>query len=337
MKGQLPPNEKTSLSSEKREPGISIILPTLNAERTLAACLDNIISQDYPRDKIEIVIADGGSTDNTLKIAEPLVDKIIENPLKIEEAGKPLAIDIAKNEILAFIDSDNMLASTNNIRRMVEPFIDPEIVGSEPLYYKYRKTDGMITRYCSLIGCDDAIYPYLRSYDRFCHFKGKWTEKIVTILEDNPKYIKFLLNKGEIPTMGANGFFVRKDAFKKTKYTPLHVHTNTIHDLVNLDYNCMAKVKIGIVHLHGETIRTYVKKKIRRIRKHFLWRGYLKSSPLERICLLKFIFSTLTVFPLARDVVRGYKKVPDRSWLFHFVACFLSLYTYGLGVLGFIV
>lgn len=333
LKTQLSPAQKAFHSIEKVEPGISIILPTLNAERTLAACLNNLICQDYPRDKIEIIIADGGSTDNTLKIAEPLVDRIIENPFKIEEAGKPIAIDIAKNEILAFIDSDNILSSAKDIRRMVEPFVDTEIVGSEPLYYEYRKIDGLITRYCSLIGGDDAIYPYLGSYDRFCHFKGKWTEKPITIIEDNINYLKFQLNKGEIPTMGANGFFVRKEAFKKTNYKPLHIHTNTIHQLVSLNYNCMAKVKIGVVHLHGENVHTYVKKKIRRIQKHYVWQGYYEDSPLERIRLLKFIFSTLTVFPLARDVVRGYKKVPDHAWLFHFVACFLSLYTYGLGVL----
>jgi glycosyltransferase involved in cell wall biosynthesis len=326
---------KAPISLEEIAPTISIIIPTLNAERTLAVCLNSIRDQDYPRDKIEIIIVDGGSKDNTLKIAEPYVNKIIRNPLVIEEAGKPLAIDIAKNEIIAFIDSDNIIPSTKGIRRMIEPFNDPEIVGSEPLYYEYRRKDGLITRYCSLIGGDDAIYPYLGNYDRFCHFKGKWTEIPLIMMEDKGNYLKIELNKGVIPSMGANGFFVHKEALKKTRYKPLHIHTNTIHELVNSEYNCMAKVKIGVVHLHGENTSTYVKKKIRRIQKHFLWKKYYEYNPVERLSLLKFILFTLTLFPLARDVVRGYKKIPDHSWLFHFIACFLSLFAYGLGVLGY--
>ncbi len=47
---------------------ISIIIPTLNSARTLKDCLDSIAIQDYPKDKIEIIIADGGSTDDTMAI-----------------------------------------------------------------------------------------------------------------------------------------------------------------------------------------------------------------------------------------------------------------------------
>ena len=51
-------------------PSISIVIPTYNSERTLSLCLGSIAEQDYPREKIEIIIADGGSKDRTLEIAE---------------------------------------------------------------------------------------------------------------------------------------------------------------------------------------------------------------------------------------------------------------------------
>ena len=47
---------------------ISIIIPTLNSAKTLKDCLESIVAQDYPEDKIEIIIADAGSTDGTLNI-----------------------------------------------------------------------------------------------------------------------------------------------------------------------------------------------------------------------------------------------------------------------------
>ena len=60
----------TDDSSADRDPRVSIVIPTLNSGATLGECLQAIRSQAYSRDKVEIVVADAGSTDDTLKIAE---------------------------------------------------------------------------------------------------------------------------------------------------------------------------------------------------------------------------------------------------------------------------
>jgi glycosyltransferase involved in cell wall biosynthesis len=129
----------TSLQeSQKSNPSISIITPTYNSAKTLASCLDSIENQDYHGD-IEIIIADGGSTDSTLEIGQKYTDNIYPNPLKTGEAGKAVCVKHAKNEIIALIDSDNILPSKDWLSRMIEPFQDREIAGSEPLYYTYRR------------------------------------------------------------------------------------------------------------------------------------------------------------------------------------------------------
>jgi glycosyltransferase involved in cell wall biosynthesis len=72
---------KTSMQeSQKSYPSISIITPTYNSAKTLSFCLDSIKNQDYNGD-IEIIIANGGSTDSTLEIAQKYTDKIYPNPL----------------------------------------------------------------------------------------------------------------------------------------------------------------------------------------------------------------------------------------------------------------
>ncbi|KKU38295.1 MAG: Glycosyl transferase family 2 [Candidatus Amesbacteria bacterium GW2011_GWA1_46_35] len=51
-------------------PGVSIIIPVLNNERTIKKCLECVTFQDYPKNKVEILILDGGSTDKTIAISK---------------------------------------------------------------------------------------------------------------------------------------------------------------------------------------------------------------------------------------------------------------------------
>ncbi|MDO8727310.1 MAG: glycosyltransferase [Candidatus Methanoperedens sp.] len=151
---------KTSMhGTPQSNPSISIITPTYNSAKTLSSCLDSIKTQDYNGD-IEIIIADDGSTDSTIEIAQKYTDKIYPNPLKTGEAGKAASVKHAKNEIIALIDSDNILPSRDWLFRLAEPFQDREIAGTEPLYYTYRKEDGYITRYCAMLGMNHTIERY---------------------------------------------------------------------------------------------------------------------------------------------------------------------------------
>lgn len=51
-------------------PDIAVIIPTLNEERFIAACLDSVLQQNYPIDKMDILVLDGGSADDTTAIVE---------------------------------------------------------------------------------------------------------------------------------------------------------------------------------------------------------------------------------------------------------------------------
>lgn len=201
-------------------PSISVVVPTYNSERTLAQCLESVARQDYPREKIEIIVADGGSKDKTLEIAEKFeVDKILHNPLRTGEAGKAVGVQVVKNEIVAFIDSDNILPSLNWLGAMVEPFNDQVIAGAEPLYYTYRRGDALITRYCALMGMNDVLCFFLENYDRYNFVTERWTKLKVNAV-DRGDYLVVDLDEGNIPTMGANGFLVRAEAFESVDYQP---------------------------------------------------------------------------------------------------------------------
>lgn len=117
----------------KKLPKVSFIIPTLNAGMILHRCLTSIRNQQYPQKKIEIIIADGGSTDNTLEIAKSFGVKVISNPEILHEPGKSRAARVARGDILFYTDADNILADSAWLLRMTKPYMEESnIVGFLP-------------------------------------------------------------------------------------------------------------------------------------------------------------------------------------------------------------
>jgi len=325
-------------------PSVSIIIPTYNSARTLSFCLDSISTQIYPRDLLEIIIADAGSLDGTLGIIEGFKKssefqncRVVSNPLKTGEAGKAAGLKHATKEIIALIDSDNILPEKDWLSRMMEPFQDPEIIATEPIEYTYRETDGFITRYCALIGMNDPLCMYLGNYDRYNVITGKWTEMPV-IAEDKGSFLKVRLNPQKLPTIGANGFCIRHGALKKCEITDYLFDIDVLSEILHMNPDLkVAKVKIGIIHLFSGDVSTFVRKQKRRI-KDFLYfsEASLRKFPWNAVSkarLIKFVVYCLTGVPLIIQSLIGYRRKPDRAWFFHAPACWITLFVYGWGTL----
>jgi glycosyltransferase involved in cell wall biosynthesis len=315
---------------------VSILIPTLNAGRVLNTCLESIAAQIYPGNLIEIVIADGGSTDDTLAIATHHGAKVFPNPLKTGEAGKAVALKHATGEIVAFVDSDNILPRTDWLARMVEPFDDAEIVGSEPLEYTWRPTDGFITRYGALMGMNDPFCLFVGNYDRYNTITGRWTEMPVAV-QDRGNYLKLTLDGAALPTIGANGFMARRSALSSCSVQDYFFDIDVVYELLQHGHCRFAKVKVGIVHLFSGDLRTFIRKQARRVKDYFYYsrsnrRQYpWKSAPKKG--LVKFILYCITIFPLIAQSLIGYRRKPDRAWFFHPFACWMTLLVYAYGTL----
>lgn len=331
-------------------PSISIIIPTLNSQRTLGLCLESIAMQEYPQDLLEIIIADAGSTDRTLSIVDDfrassgIKTSVYQNPMKTAEAGKAVGVKHAKNNITAFIDSDNILPHPHWTEKMVDPFKDQDIIASEPIEYTYRATDGYITRYCALLGMNDPLCLFLGNYDRYCTLTKRWTEMPYKE-EDKGSYLKIELDKKHLPTIGANGFLIRRSALEKCNIGNYLFDIDVIYELLNAT-NCInfqvarksvkfAKVNTDIIHIFSGDIKTFARKQKRRIRDYLYYdklgvRKYPWKSA-SKAKLWRFILSCLIVIPLLTQTIEGYIKKPDNAWFFHTIACWLTLWEYGWG------
>ena len=91
---------------------VSIIVPCYNEQSTIHLLLNAIHRQTYPRSMMEVVIADGGSTDGTRaaiqdwQAAHPdLQVNLVDNPKKIIPAGLNTAIKAASGEIIVRLDA----------------------------------------------------------------------------------------------------------------------------------------------------------------------------------------------------------------------------------------
>lgn len=314
-------------------PSISIIVPTFNSGRVLRLCLESIVAQGYPKELVEVVIADAGSTDDTLEIARKYPVKIVQNSLKTGEAGKAAGYHAAKNEIIAFVDSDNVLPETNWLARMIQPYADPEINGTEPIVYSYREGDGAITRYCALMGMNDPLCFFLGNYDRLNLITGKWTE-IELKEEDKGDYVKIeFLSDRSFPTIGANGFTVRKSALDLCGIGDYLFDIDVVYELYTRGMRKFAKVKIGIVHLFSGNMETFVRKTKRRVKDYLYYsklgvRKYPWKS-LKVSGLVKFILYTCLVFPLFFQALIGYTRKRDTAWFYHIPFCIITLWIYG--------
>jgi glycosyltransferase involved in cell wall biosynthesis len=313
-------------------PSISIIIPTFNSGRSLGECLESIRSQDYPSEKIELIIIDAGSSDETLDIAEKYrADKILENPLKTGEAGKTVGIAAASNEIIAFIDSDNILDGSDWLTKLAAPLENPDIFLSECYTFSYRPEDPVVDRYCALMGMNDPIHLFIGNHDRLCTLTGKWTGLPVESI-DRGDYYEVVLSKDAIPTMGANGSLIRKSAIEEAEPGDYYFDIDVVYSMVSAGHDRVAMVKKGIIHLYCPDLRTFARKQKRRVHDFLHYKRLnLRNYPHQKYFwgYMLFILSCLLMFPLLVQSVIGYTKKKDSAWFIHPIICWITLVSYG--------
>jgi succinoglycan biosynthesis protein ExoA len=91
------------------QPRVTIAMPAYNEESYIEACIASVQAQDYPRELIEILVADGRSTDRTREILARLAEadpriQVVDNPARLQAAGLGLIVKQATGDIIVRMD-----------------------------------------------------------------------------------------------------------------------------------------------------------------------------------------------------------------------------------------
>jgi cellulose synthase/poly-beta-1,6-N-acetylglucosamine synthase-like glycosyltransferase len=109
------------------EPTISLLVPAYDEEEVIAAKVADALALDYPRERLQIVVASDGSSDATAERARAAgADLVLELPPGGKVAALNAAAEQASGELLAFSDANSAWAP-DALRRLVEPFADPAV------------------------------------------------------------------------------------------------------------------------------------------------------------------------------------------------------------------
>ena len=125
-------------------PSVTVVIPCFNEEEWIRTTIIKCVDQDYPVDKLEFIIVDDGSSDNSVNVIKKTVEDLcaegeqydIRNRVRVffqkYNQGKREAMGIGirncRTEMIVFVDSDSFL-QPNAIRHLVQPMRDPKMAG----------------------------------------------------------------------------------------------------------------------------------------------------------------------------------------------------------------
>jgi cellulose synthase/poly-beta-1,6-N-acetylglucosamine synthase-like glycosyltransferase len=108
-------------------PRVSLIVAAFDEEDVIAAKVANALALDYPRERLQLIVASDGSTDETTERARAAgADLVLDLPRGGKVTAQNAGADCASGEILAFSDANSVWAP-DALRHLIEPFADPTV------------------------------------------------------------------------------------------------------------------------------------------------------------------------------------------------------------------
>lgn len=292
-------------------PKISYCVFTYNEEKNIEECLRSIFDQNYPKDKLEVIVVDDESTDRTIELAKKFPVKILYSGKREGDLSATIGFHNATGEFFNAIGADMRLRGKDWFLKMIKPLIEnKEIPLSVTRYYSH-PGESLITKYLSL----DSL-----QRDLAYQFFSTDMESIISKKEDGYYLCNYVKEKIPPNTHGLYRVGVMREIIDKEK---IWYDMGNLVSLVKKGYTKFAYVPdAGFYHFHADSLNQLISKRIRNIERsylrylnkssHFKW--FDLSSPRDILKLILLIISANLFFPIF--LISLYKMIKYKNWLY---------------------
>ncbi len=306
-------------------PRVSIIMPTLNAGAILENCLASIARQTYPREQVEIILADAHSKDRTREIAARFSARVLDDNGRNMEEGKRLALRAATGDYIVFVDADNEITHPDYLELAVKALAaNPQALGVESYYLPSSKMSSFCAYLTALLHISDPVAWLMSTNPQLVARDGE-TER-------------WALPDGSFSyPLGANGFVFRRADLQSVQADEKFQDTHVALFLMKQGKREWLRIRgRGVHHYYIQTLWLFVKKR-RRATVHFLQVqkempvNWMKEKPPVPLWLAG-LYCVSVAGPLWHTV-RGLVRDRDPRWLWHVPTCLASVAGNAWGVL----
>ncbi len=300
-------------------------MPTLNVEALLDNALAALARQNYPREKIEVLLADAHSTDRTREIAKKYGARVLDDNGKNMEEGKRLALQHATGEFILFVDADNELTHPDYLELAVNALrANPQALGVEGYYLPSPKMSSFCAYITALLHISDPMAWLMSANPQFVARAGeveRWT-----LPDGTFSY-----------PLGANGFVYRRADLQCVQANEKFQDTHVALFLMKSGKREWLRLRgRGVHHYYVQTLWGFVRKR-RRAVVHFLRVqeempvNWMKEKPPVPLWLAAVY--GVTFFGPLWHTLRGIFRDRDARWLWHLLASPASVLGNAWGVL----
>jgi cellulose synthase/poly-beta-1,6-N-acetylglucosamine synthase-like glycosyltransferase len=163
---------------EDIEPSVVVVVAAYNEEASIARRIENLLTLDYPKDKLQIVVSSDASSDRTEEIAASYEGvRVISNPRGGKVAAQDRAVRQTESDVVVFSDA-NCTWAPDALRKLVRSFADPDVAyvcgqlkilgadggNKEGVYWRYEMVQRSAeSQLGSITGGNGSIYALRRS------------------------------------------------------------------------------------------------------------------------------------------------------------------------------
>lgn len=310
------------------ELSVCIAMGVLNEEKRLPRTLKSIRGQDYPRDKIQIMIADGGSSDKTIEIAKSFGAQVFDNPRRLGDYGIKLLATKTSCDLFLPFAADNEFPRKDWLKLVSGLFLREKEASAFWGRIRVSDTDSNIARYYELIQND----PLSSFINNNLQYYLKVTKKQFF---KNEKYYLFNVNSQRPLIAGANGFVYRFGHAKN--FFPMEnagIENDIYQTMVEHGYNKLIYAsELGVYHHYLNSLGQWAGKWKRNYKEHFLLNytkrnlSWIGNKYLRIKLTLWLIYSLLPILSFIHSIFRAFFN-RNVFWLYHAPASFLQTIIY---------